>query len=129
MTRHRKTNLGVFVQYQHTRTILRNKNMGQSLFKKHSKFLNFDVTWPHSGTRFWVIVVCVDTWKLLNQRKFLDSLFKSHLKFQNFNIQYSFLLWYGQWQAQAIGRFLKIYLHNSYCKKENYETKKLQKMT
>ena len=38
----RNTNLSVFIQCQYTRTILRNKNMGQSLFKKHSKFQNFD---------------------------------------------------------------------------------------
>ena len=42
MNRLRNTNLGVFIQCQYTRTILRNKNMGQSLFKKHSKFQNFD---------------------------------------------------------------------------------------
>ena len=42
MTRFRNTNLGVFMQYQYTRTTLRNKNMGQSLLKKHSKFQNFD---------------------------------------------------------------------------------------
>ena len=34
-------NLGVFLQCQYTRTILRKKNMGESLFKKHSQFLNF----------------------------------------------------------------------------------------
>ena len=38
MTRLRNTNLDVFMQCQYTRTILTNKNMGQSLFKKHSKF-------------------------------------------------------------------------------------------
>ena len=41
MTRLRNTILSVFMQCQHTRTILKNKNMGQSLFKKHSKFQNF----------------------------------------------------------------------------------------
>ena len=48
MTRLRNTNLSAFIQCQYkshwpfSRTILRNKNMGQSLFKKHSKFQNFD---------------------------------------------------------------------------------------
>ena len=42
MNRLRNINLGVFIQCQYTRTNLRKKNMGQSLFKKHSKFLNFD---------------------------------------------------------------------------------------
>ena len=32
MNRLRNTNLGVFIQCQYTRTILRNKNMGQSLY-------------------------------------------------------------------------------------------------
>ena len=41
-TRLRNTNLDVFIQYQYTRTILRNKNIGQSLFKKHLKFQKFD---------------------------------------------------------------------------------------
>ena len=42
MTSLRNMNLSVFMQFQYTRTILRNKNMGQSLLKKHSKFRNFD---------------------------------------------------------------------------------------
>ena len=36
----KNTNLDVFIQCQHTRTILRNENMGDSLFKKYSKFQN-----------------------------------------------------------------------------------------
>ena len=35
MTRLRNTTLDVFIQCQHTRTILRDKNMGHTLFKKH----------------------------------------------------------------------------------------------
>ena len=42
MTRLRNTNLNVFMKCQYTRTILTNKNMTQSLFKKHSKFQKFD---------------------------------------------------------------------------------------
>ena len=41
MTTLRDTNLNVFIQCQYSRTILRKKNMGQSLFKKHSKFQIF----------------------------------------------------------------------------------------
>ena len=37
MSRLRNTNLDVFIQCQHTRTILRNRNMGQNLFKRYSK--------------------------------------------------------------------------------------------
>ena len=35
MTRLKNMNLDVFIQCQYTRTILRKKNMGQSLIKKH----------------------------------------------------------------------------------------------
>ena len=35
MARLRSTNLSVFIQCQYTRTILRNKNIGESLFKKY----------------------------------------------------------------------------------------------
>ena len=38
MTTLRDTNLNVFIQCQYSRTILRKKNMGQSLFKNHFKF-------------------------------------------------------------------------------------------
>ena len=42
MTRLRSTNLGVFKQWLYTRTILRNKNMGESSFKILMKY--FTVT-------------------------------------------------------------------------------------
>ena len=42
MTRLRSTNLDVFIKWQYTRTILRKKNVGQSLFKTHSEFLIFN---------------------------------------------------------------------------------------
>ena len=51
MTRLRNTNLDVFIQCQYTRTILRKKNMEQSLIKKHSKFLNFDEIFRCGMTR------------------------------------------------------------------------------
>ena len=42
MIRLKNTGLGVFIQCQYTRTILRNENMRQSLLKKHLKFQKFD---------------------------------------------------------------------------------------
>ena len=42
MNRLRNTSVSVFIQGQYTRTILRDKNMKQSLFKKHSKFESFN---------------------------------------------------------------------------------------
>ena len=54
MTRLKNTNLDVFIQCQHTRTILRNENMGQSLLKKYSEFQKFNeyytVELPELGT-------------------------------------------------------------------------------
>ena len=54
MTRFRKVKLGDFRQYQNTRTILKEKNMGQNRFKKRSKFpkfqlSNFTLTWSNEG--------------------------------------------------------------------------------
>ena len=37
MTRLRKTNLRVFIQCQHTRTILRNENIGQGLLPRNTQ--------------------------------------------------------------------------------------------
>ena len=42
MTRLRNKNLDALIQCQYTRTIPRKKTMGQSLIKKHSKFLIFN---------------------------------------------------------------------------------------
>ena len=41
MTSLMNTNLGVFIQCQYTRAILKSKTMGQILFKKYSKFQKF----------------------------------------------------------------------------------------
>ena len=52
MTKLRNTNLSVFIQCQYARTILRNKNMGQSMFKKYSEFQKFDEILYWVMTRF-----------------------------------------------------------------------------
>ena len=68
MTRLRNTKLSVFKQCEYIRTILRNKNMDQSLFKKHSKYLIFNkfftVIWANAGT---------------NSRNFLENIFTQKL--------------------------------------------------
>ena len=64
MTRLRNMKLSVFILCQYTRTILRNKNMGQSLIKEHSKFQNFDdftVAWSDSETWVWMFLYSVST--------------------------------------------------------------------
>ena len=62
MTRLRNTNLSVFIQGRYLRTILTNKNVGQSLFKKHSKFrwnilLWHDQTQEHEFGCFYTMSV------------------------------------------------------------------------
>ena len=86
----KNTNSGVFIQCQHTRTILRNKNMGQSLFKAHSKFLNFDeifycgMTRPRN-TNLDNFIQCQYTRTILREKKMWRSLIKKHSKFLNFD--------------------------------------------
>ena len=81
--------LYVFIQCQYTRTILRNKNMGQSLFKKHSKFQNFDEMFYCSMTRLRntsldVFIQCQHTRTILRNKNMGQSLFKKYSKFQKF---------------------------------------------
>ena len=87
MTRLRNTNLDAFIQLQHTRTILRNKNMGQSLFKKHSKFQNFDEIFYCGMTRLGNTNLCVFLWcwytrTILRNKNMGWSLFKKHSNFK-----------------------------------------------
>ena len=54
MTRFRSVQLGVFRQYQNTKTVSKKKNMGQNRFGKLSKFLKFQLsnltlTWSNAG--------------------------------------------------------------------------------
>ena len=90
MTRLTNTNLSVSMQCQYTRTILRNKNVGQSLFKKHSKFQNFDEIFycgmtRLSNTNFDVFIQCQYTRTILRKKNMGHSLFKKHSKFQKFD--------------------------------------------
>ena len=60
MTRLRNTSLILFIQCEYTRTILRDKNMRQTLFKKHSKcrrniLLWHDQTQKHEFGYFYTI--------------------------------------------------------------------------
>ena len=68
MTRLRYTNLDVLIQCQYTRTISRRKNMGQSLFKEHSKF-------PIFNKDFY----CDITKRGTNNRKLLENTFTQKL--------------------------------------------------
>ena len=89
-------NLSVFTQCQYTGTILRNKNMGQSLFKKHSKFQNSDEIFYCGMTRLRntylnVFIQCHHTRTILRKKNTRQSLFKKYSKFQKLdelNIEY-----------------------------------------
>ena len=86
----KNTNLGVFIQCQYTRTILRNKNMGQSLFKAHLNFLNFDEIFYYGMTRprntnLDNFIQCQYTRTILRKKKMGRSLIKKHSKFLNFD--------------------------------------------
>ena len=67
-TRLRNTILSVFIQCQYTRTNLINKNMRQSLFKKHSKFLIFNK-----------VFYCDMAKRGTNNRKFSENIFTQKL--------------------------------------------------
>ena len=88
MTTLRSTSLGDFIQCQLTRAILRNKNMEQSLFKKHSKFLNFGKTLYCRMIRInnSILNYCglCPYLKAIEPKKVVrQSLFKDHPNFQN----------------------------------------------
>ena len=64
--------------------------MGQSLFKKHSKFQNFDEIFycgltSLRNTNLDVFIQCQYTRNILRNENMGQSLFKKHSKFQNFN--------------------------------------------
>ena len=89
MTRLRNTYLYVFIQCQHTRTILRKKNMRQSLFKKYSKFQKFDEILYCGMTRFRNVKLGVfrqyqNTDTILKEKNMRQNHCKKLLKFQKF---------------------------------------------
>ena len=64
--------------------------MGQSLFKKHSKFQNFDEIFYCGMTRLRntnldVFIQCQYTRTILRKKNMGQSLIKKHSKFLNFN--------------------------------------------
>ena len=68
MTRLRNTNLDALIQCQYTRTISRKKTMGQSLLKKHSKFLIFNK-----------VFYCDIAKRGINNTKILENIFTPKL--------------------------------------------------
>ena len=121
MTRHRNTNLDVFIQCQHTRTILRNKNMGQSLFKKYSKSQKFNETLCCGMTRlrnttldFFYIMSVRKNYFTKEKYETEQSLFKKHSKFLNFNEMFSCGM--TTWpNARKNNNFLEHIFTQNYC--------------
>ena len=90
MTRLGNTNFSIFIQCQYLITILRNKNMGQSLFKKHSEFQNFDETSYYGINRLNnknldAFMPCHYTKTILRKKNMGKSLFKERSNFIIFN--------------------------------------------
>ena len=100
MAKLRNRNLGVFIQYQYTRTIiLRNKIMGQSLFKRHSKFQNFYETFYYGMTRlrntdldgfipcqYARIILRIKNMRQSLFKKFDEILYDEMTRFRNFKL-------------------------------------------
>ena len=119
MTRLRNTNLSVFIQCQYTRTILRNKNMGQSLFKKHSKFQKFDEIFYCGMTRLRntnldVFIQCQYTRTISRNKNMGQTLFKKHSKFLILN-----KVFYGDMAKRGTNN--KKFLGNIFTQKHNFK--------
>ena len=66
--------------------------MGQSLFKKHSKFQNFEEIFYCGMTRLKILIfnycgLCRFVKAIKPKKVVRQSIFKNRLMFQNFNIQ------------------------------------------
>ena len=96
MARFGNFKLDVFRQYQNTKTILKEKNMGQNRFKKLSKFQklqlsNFTLTWSNEG-RMNGVPPDNDLFKLTAAKmKILDKPILKTLELNNIGE----ILWHG----------------------------------
>ena len=98
--------------------------MGQSLFKKHSKFQNFDEIFYCGMTRLRntnldVFIQCQYTRTIIRNKNIGQSLFKKHSKFQKLDeILYCRMT---RFSNVKIGAFRQ-YQNENYFKKEKYGT-------
>ena len=68
--------------------------MGQSLFKKHSKFKNFDEILPDLGTLNQVFLDNIKTQKtILKSKNMGQNRYRKHSKFQKFQVRNFTLTW------------------------------------
>ena len=88
--------MGVSIKY--VRAILKNENMGQSLFKKYSKFQNFDEILYCGMTKFRNVKLDVSRWyqnitTILKKKNMGQNRFKRLSKFQKFQLSNFTLTW------------------------------------
>ena len=107
MTRLRNTNLDVFMQCQCTRTILRNKNMGQSLFKTNSKFQKFDEILYCGMTRFRNVKLGIfrqyqNTKTILKKKNIGQDRFMKLSKFQKFQLSNFTVTWSNEEKMNSV---------------------------
>ena len=126
MTRLKNTNFSVFKHCQYTRTIVRNKYMGQSLFKKHSKFQNFDETLYCGMTRFRNVKLGVfrqyQNTKTIQKRKIWDRMvLRMFQNSKNFNFCNFTLTWSSK------GKMNSVRLDLTYSKELQQKMKMLKK--
>ena len=123
MTRRRNKNLDVFIHCQYTRTILRKENVGQSLFKKYSKFQNSDEILYCGMTRLknatlnycdlCRLMKAIEPQKIVGQ-----GLSNNHLKFQNFKF------FIKTWPNAVTNKVFRKYIYTKTTeRKKNYERK------
>ena len=68
--------------------------MGQSLFKKHSEFKNFDEILPDLGTLNQVFLDNIKTQKtILKSKNMGQNRYREHSKFQKFQVSNFTLTW------------------------------------
>ena len=97
------------------------------MFKKHSKFQNFDEIFYSGMTRLRntnldVFIQFQYTISISRKKNMRQSMLKKHSNFLIFHKVFIPNV------VQIIGYFQKIYVHKNYCKKENYETRYFKKM-
>ena len=107
MTRLKNTSLSVFIKCKCARTILRKKNIGQSLFKRHSKFQKFDEILYCGMTRFRNIKLGVfrqyqNTKTILKKKNMRQNHLKKLSKFQKFQLGNFTLTWSNERKMNTV---------------------------
>ena len=132
MTRLRNTNLDVFIQFQHTRTILRNENMRESLLKKYSKFQKIHEMLYCGMTRIKNVNLGVfrqyQNTKIISKKKNMgQNRFKKLSKFQKFQLSNFTLTWSSHGKMNGIPPDMA-YLKNTTTINENIGQTYLKKI-